>query len=92
MKGPFIVNDGLLRLLNVHEGRGYEFEVLNTALGIQDLQVAPRVVVAILELVEVDLSLLLLRLDEATVVRADLLQHVEGTLGVTHLEGKVRLG
>ena len=92
MKGPFVVYYGLLGLLNVHEGRGYKLEVLNTALGIQDLQVASRVVISILELVKVNLRLLLLGLDEATVVRADLLQHIQRSFGVAHLQSKVRLG
>ena len=37
LESTLIVNDSLLGLLDVHEGRGYEFEILNTALSIQDL-------------------------------------------------------
>ena len=87
----FIILNGLLWLLDIHEGSCHQLEVFNGALCIQNFEVTPSVVVSVFQLIEVDLSLLLLCLDEASVGWLDLFEHVEGLLGIAHLEGKVRL-
>ena len=90
-KGLFEVNDGFFGFLDVHEGLRNHFEVFDGTLGIEDFQVAPRVVVAVLQFIEVDLGLLFLGLYEGAVGRLDFLEHVECFFGVAHLHGKIRL-
>lgn len=87
LEGLFEVNDGFFGLLDVHECLCDHFEVFDGTLGIENLQVAPCVVVAVLQFVEVDLRLLFLGLNEGAVGRLDFLKHVECLLGVTHLHG-----
>lgn len=91
LQGSFIINDSLFWLLDVHKGGCDELEVLDATLGIENLKVTPRVVVPILELIQVNLSLLLLRLDEGAVTGLDFLKHVQGSLRVAHLQGQVGL-
>mmetsp|Transcript_13183 Transcript_13183/g.20526 ORF Transcript_13183/g.20526 Transcript_13183/m.20526 type:complete len:259 (-) Transcript_13183:1513-2289(-) len=92
VQGLLVVLNGLLGLLDVHEGLGSQLEVVHGRVRVEDLEVASLIVHAVLELVQVELGLLLLGLDEADVVRSDLLEHSQPLLDVTHLEGHIRLG
>jgi hypothetical protein len=78
--------------LDVHKSLGDHFEILNRAFGVEDFKVASGVIVAIFELIKVDLGLLLLCLDEAAICWLDFFEHVEGLLCVTHLHRQVGLG
>jgi len=92
LKSTLVVLDSLLRLLDVHKRLGYHLKVLNARLCVKDFKVASGVIITILQFIKVDLSLLLLCLDEASISRLNLLQHVECLLGIAHLHGKIRLG
>ena len=92
LESSLVVANGLFWLLYVHESCGDKFEVFYRALHIEDLHVASSVVYSILELINIDLGLLLLSLDEASILRADFLEHVEGLLCISHFKGQIRLG
>jgi hypothetical protein len=75
-EGLFVELNGIFGFLNVHERLCNHLVVGDSGVCVKYLEVAAGVVVAVLQLVQVDLRLLLLRLQEAAVVRLDLLQHI----------------
>lgn len=90
-EGLFVELNGVFGFLNVHESLCDHLIVGDSGVCVKYLEVAAGVVVAVLQLVQVDLRLLLLRLQEAAVVRLDLLQHVQCLLRVAHLHRQVSL-
>ena len=68
LKGTLVVDNGLFRFLDIHQGLCDELEVLDAAFSIEDFEVAASVIVAIFKLIQVDLSLLLLCLNKAAII------------------------
>ena len=83
-QGLFVILDRFLRLLDIHESTSNHLEIVDRGVSIKDLKVATGVVVSVLQLVEIDLSLLLLSLQEASVLWQDLFEHIERLFGVSH--------